>query len=299
MIRNQLLGLVLELIVQIDVIYNVYTQIDIQIEDQEEDLDDAEEEPDIFTMDVEEQLKDRFLMSRQDEDDYTDSDTESLLCIVSNAKVMTSKLDSLMCILLEYISEIDRGRISDEAYDDIFSEIFDGILLTFDRIMLPTHKLKSAQFVLFYACSLSPETFPADFMGLLVSHLMDISNSSVTRMASSSYLGSFIARAKFIKIESVRQCLTLLNHQCQSFVDNHETTITGKLEVVQCISSKADRYGVLYASVQAILYIFCFKWKQLMLLKDKPLSGSFPPELHGFQRVLMSKFNPLRVFREL
>ena len=32
-----------------------------------------------------------------------------------------------------------------------------------------------------------------------------------------------------------------------------------------------------------------------MVVNDRPLSGVFPPELNGFQRVIMSKFNPLRV----
>lgn len=164
------------------------------------------------------------------EDTNSDSDNESLLCITTDAKDMIVKLDSLLQLVFEYIQNTHKKclRSGDEKH---FAELFESILHIFNKIMLPTHKLRSVQFVLFYVCSLSPQNFPEDFMGLLVSHLMTVSNSSVTRMLSSSYLGSFIARAKFIETNSVRQCLALLNHQCQSYIDNHESSIKGKLEV--------------------------------------------------------------------
>lgn len=165
-----------------------------------------------------------------DFDEASDSGSGSLLCISSDSKGMVTKLDSLLCIMFDYIKNLTKRVRSDSNFAQDYNLVFEGILHCFDTIMLPTHKLRSTQFIIFYFCSLK-SSFSQDFMGLLVTHLVEPSNSSVMRMASSSYLGSFIARAKFIDTQSVRQCLSILNHQCQTYVDNNESGIKGRLEV--------------------------------------------------------------------
>ena len=164
-----------------------------------------------------------------DSSDYSDSDSDagSLLLITSEPKKMISKLDSLICVMFDYIVTLSKKT---QINSSIFPDVFDSILEVFNRIMLPTHKLRSVQFIIFLCCSLEPN-FCQDFLGSLVSHLVTPSFSPIGRIASSSYLGSFIARAKFIDITSVRQCLLILNKQCQDYVDMHEHTIKGKLEV--------------------------------------------------------------------
>ncbi|KAJ3302557.1 hypothetical protein HDV03_004873 [Kappamyces sp. JEL0829] len=277
-LRNQLFALVLDLMVQID--------IDIHVDD----LEDVEEADDgLFEMEME--LKDSFVESRESTAySDTDSDDDDLqLAITSDSKLMMLKLDALMVIVMDYIQAKHEKAVESGDTQEL-TDLFDGLMGTFEKVLLPTHNLRSTQFVIFYMCSLAPDSFPEDFMGVLVAHLITFSNSSFTRMTAASYLGSFIARAKYIDLASVRKCLGLLHHQCQQYVDQHENSVRGHVEV--------DRFGVLYASVQAILYIFCFRWKQLMLVDDRPTSGNFPPELLGFQRILLSKFNPLRVCSE-
>jgi RNA polymerase I-specific transcription initiation factor RRN3 len=170
----------------------------------------------------------------EQESENSGSEAGSLLCISSDSKQMTSKLDALLCIMFDYIKSLSKKALIEDTFAQDFSLVFDGMLHSFDNMMLPTHKLRSAQFIIFYYCSLETY-FAQDFMGLLVTHLVEPSNSSVLRMASSSYLGSFIARAKFIDIASVRQCLSILNHQCQTYVDQNESGIKGRLEVLEIL----------------------------------------------------------------
>lgn len=156
----------------------------------------------------------------------SESDEDSLLVISNDSRLMVDKLDTVMVMVFNYI---DNRKQNPNELTDLFYSMIDA----FDRIMLPTHKLRCAQFLLFYICSLVPETFPEDFMGLLVTHLLEVSDSAMTRMASAAYLGSFIARAKFLDISSIRHCLKLLNNLCQNYIDNHETdvTVTNQVDV--------------------------------------------------------------------
>lgn len=193
-----------------------------------------EDEDEIFDMEMEENLKDSFAESDDDsdnnnDDDRDESDHESML-ITIDVKLMIQKLDSLLCLVMNYISDIYKKATSCGDFEKLF-DVFDGLLQGFNRVILPTHKIRSTQFIIFYTCSLVPDIFCQDFLGLLISHLISTANSSISRISAASYLGSFISRAKFIDLESIRRCLLLLNQQCQSYLDNHESSIRGQLEV--------------------------------------------------------------------
>lgn len=222
-----------------------------------------------------------------------DSDSDDMICISSDYKIMISKLDAVMTELMQYMKKIHSAALASRD-EQLLYDFYYATLDAFDRIMLPTHKLKCAQFILFYMCSLVPDTFSEDYLSLLITHLINEADSNVIRMSSAAYLGSLIARAKYIHISSVRHCLKIMNQLCVEYVSANESDIVGQLKVWYNLL-QYSRYGVLYSTVQAILYIFCFRWKQLMIIDDKPHSGSFPVELSGFQRVLLSKFSPLRV----
>ncbi|KAJ3255617.1 hypothetical protein HK103_006142 [Boothiomyces macroporosus] len=202
-IRVQLMEIIIDLV------------IDIQIEDIEDEL----ENENVFAMDdfeVEHNV--------QSEDSDSDSDASSQI-ITSDYKVMITKLDTVMQLAISYISNIK--KLDDQ---NLLNETFFGILSSFDKIMLPTHKLRSAQFIVFYTSSLIPE-YPEEFMGLLVTHLLNVSSSSVLRESAASYLGSFIARAKHVGVVSVKHCLKLLNQLCQSYIDSYEHELVGQLQV--------------------------------------------------------------------
>ena len=212
-------------------------QADIPFDQLEEELLEEEEDEDgMFDMEMEENLRDSFAGTdesdeeEESEEEESDDEENSSMLIVSDTKSNVQKLDALICMVMDYIFGIHKKSLASGDFDDL-SDVFDGLLQGFNRTILPTYRIKSTQFIIFYTCSLAPDVFSQDFLGLLISHLISTSNSSVSRISSASYLGSFIARAKFVDLSAIRQCLLLLNQQCQAYLDNHESTIRGQLEV--------------------------------------------------------------------
>nr|KAJ3422283.1 hypothetical protein HK105_000406 [Polyrhizophydium stewartii] len=305
-LRNQILGVIVEGIVQIDV--------DIQIEIEELDEEELEAiQETVFSMDdldmgasspqgetsggaahvagsraAHDGDGDEGEHGRDSDSDSDDSDHEGgFTPITSDIKTMVEKLDALLSLLFQYIHEVHQA--SERSGAGELTSLFHVFLDIFDRIMIPTHRLRCTQFLLFYLCSLSRD-FPGDMMGLLISRLSEVSSPAVIRISAAAYLGSFVSRAKFVEIESVRLCLRLLNQFVQNYLDSNEAAMGSRIQV--------DRFGVFYSAVQAILYVFCFRWRELMVVGDTLLVGQMPAELKGFQRVLLSRFAPLKVCSE-
>eukprot|EP00842_Homolaphlyctis_polyrhiza_P001926 jgi/Hompol1/2734/HPOL_000803-RA len=294
--RSQILSLIIEGIVQIDV----------DIQDEIEELDDEELneiQDTVFSMDDLDMSSSSTTTAPltptktagvpdQTEpavDGYDSDDNGGVALITSDVKGLVEKLDALLCLLFQFSIDIHRADAEKGNVLISTTNVFDTFLDIFDRVILPVHRLRCTQFLIFYMCSLS-KPFSEDMMGLLISRLFAITSPSFIRISSAAYLGSFIARAKYVELSAVRTCLGLLNQFMQNYLDNNEAEVGPRINV--------ERFGVLYATVQAVLYIFCFRWRELMTVGDAPLRGQFPPELNDFQRILLSKFVPLRVCSE-
>jgi len=74
----------------------------------------------------------------------------------------------------------------------------------------------------------------------------------------------------------------------------------------ECRGPDLGKYGGFYAVVQAVMYIFCFRWRQLKQGSHSPESDEeideaeiramkWIPELRIMERVITSRFNPLKV----
>ena len=72
------------------------------------------------------------------------------------------KLDELMCLMFEYLSQV-RQRASDEFSD----EVFESLLRVFERTILRTHKSRFTQFLLFFFAS-SKNNYAEAFVRRLV-----------------------------------------------------------------------------------------------------------------------------------
>lgn len=219
------------------------------------------------------------------EDDLVfDSDDEAGISpIAVDFKEVVEKLDAMLRLVFQYIHDFAQQNPGERL-----RILFDVLLNIFDRTILPTHKLRCTQFLWFYACSLDP-SFPELFMGLLVSKLFDVSAPSVIRVSAAAYLGSFISRSKYLSMSSVRTCLKLLHGWAYAYVEANE---------VGPKQADVDKYAVFYSAVQAVIYVFCFRWRQLMGWGGelgRNGYGMLPAEMTGFQRVLMSRFLPMRV----
>ncbi|KAJ3198279.1 hypothetical protein HDU83_009535 [Entophlyctis luteolus] len=244
--------------------------------------------------------------SEEDTDDDEDDDDDSPPpVVVSDFREMTGKLDSMLHFLMGQISatfKSTEGLESNKSDGDAF-EFFCVLLELFERIILPTHQCKYVQFLYFYACSMSPKCSES-FLVLLAQKTFDTTCPIIIRVASSAYLSSFVARAKFVETESVLYCLRMLNGWALKYTEENEFTIKSAAGVDTADFAKV--HACFYAVVQALLYIFCFRWREIVAaaaaatvagpnLASGVEYGRLPVEMTGFERIVQSKFSPLKV----
>ncbi|KAI9206890.1 RNA polymerase I-specific transcription initiation factor RRN3, partial [Polychytrium aggregatum] len=300
-LRNQILAISIDKIIQIDV--EIQADVD-DLEDEElenvqrmvfamDELDHHEAaelhptttagragagEPDVDDDDEDDDDED----GPNNYDDDDDDEDATAPTIVVNFKLMVQKLDSMLKLLFEYFLDFYRRNKSQPL---VVQDLFHVMMEVFERTVLPTYKSRHTQFLWFYLCSLDA-AFPELFLGHLLSRLMDTSSATIIRVSSAAYIGSFIARANFLEASTVQTMLKMLNGWAYTYVDKMEWQVK---------HADVSRYTVFYSVVQAIVYIFCFRWKELMSMDRNIPYGQLPAEMMGFQRVVMSKFNPLKI----
>ncbi|XP_074311656.1 uncharacterized protein LOC141647402 [Silene latifolia] len=181
------------------------------------------------------------------------------------------KLDSLMVLTFQHLKSCnDSGRLV---------EVFECFLHSFQSTILDAYKSKFAQFVIFYACSLDPESCGTRFAELLVDIYVNRNFPFLTRMSAVAYLASFLARGRFVQTASVMNCLKRLIKWCSDY----------------CVSHAGDFdplvHRVFYSGCQAILYVLCFRMKSIMEIPHLNSQLSRLP----LRLILKSHLEPLKV----
>lgn len=226
-----------------------------------------------------------------DDDDELDSDTEGTANFAVDQNEMVVKLDALMVVLFDYLAASFRklnGGKADKAARRRARELHSVLLNIFDKTISRSVKSRHVQFLIFYTCSFSEE-FSDDFLTFLFGRMMDPSLPALNRMLAASYAGSFVARAKYLSLERVRECLGVMADWATSYVRRFESP---------AVAPDHRKYGVFYSIVQAILYVFVFRWRELTAsLEDEERSNPlrWPRELQGIPSILNSRFRPLKV----
>ena len=259
-------------------INSIQAEIQIELEDMdEEDWDRFHDGAFDRYRDPKESESDSHSSEDKNSDDDLDiySDDDGAFTPVSmDVKKLIQKLDVLLDILFRHArAKLDKGDKS----------LFECFLMAFNSLILPTHRLRCTQFLIFYTSSLD-SAFPDDFMGLLASRIFDSGQPTGIRISAAAYLASFIARARFVDSSAVRTCLRLLVQYAVSYLDDHDSHVTPQ---------NIGKHGVFYAVTQAVLYIACFRWS-CITDSDTP-QGQLPPSLTGIQRLLTSKLSPFKV----
>ena len=211
--------------------------------------------------------------TNSDDLDLDSDDDFNITPVSMDFKDLLVKLDTSMDLVM--------GMVSMRLKED--HEFFQELLIIFDSLILSTYRLRCVQFLYFYITSLQ-NSFADDFMGLLAGKILDFSQPTVTRIAASSYLASFVARAKFVDQASAKACIRLLNQCALKYIDSYNGGLVTRKTI--------GNHGIFYSIVQAIIYLFCFRWKQLIDMESK---GKLPIELASFQRVLTCKLCPFKV----
>ena len=278
-IRGEILALVTDKLCKID----AQMQIDM------DDIDD----------DLEERLVNDAIHDEEDDDTLSDagsvSSEESLDAEerrLKDIKDMMLKLDSVMDVQFSYYASIFDKRDAKES-----DRIYQTLLAQFQSIIIPTYRSRHAQFVLFHFSQMSP-----NFMERFVdacSHLaIDSNRPPLLRASACAYLASYIARGAHVPGFVVRDVFATLCEQLDRLRATHEP---------KCIGPDLRRYGTYYAIAQALLYAFCFRWRDLIVTTDGKLptdadimyhEGDFlwhGKTLEIVRRNIFCKLNPLRI----
>ncbi|KAL3238739.1 hypothetical protein MRX96_021774 [Rhipicephalus microplus] len=133
--------------------------------------------------------------------------------------------------------------------------LFKDFLTIFDKIVLPTHKCCHVQFLLFYLCSFRPAALAVAFLDYLWKKVQNPATSCIIRQASAFYIGSFLARAKYVPLSTVCDSLSLMCQWAHGYVAslNDGGFCQHQHDVL--------RHGTFYAVCQTVFYVFAFHHK--------------------------------------
>ncbi|GAA5959051.1 hypothetical protein JCM3765_006322 [Sporobolomyces pararoseus] len=181
--------------------------------------------------------------------------------------------------------------------------LFRTLLDIFDRTLLRTFKTRNVQFVLFYLCS--RDTSASDhFVGVLLGRaLFDVDAPSVTRVAAAGYVASFVARAKFVDAAMTRKVVRHLCQYLEGQMDDFARFGGGSRSAGSSVGGQ--ELPVFYAVSQAVFYIFCFRWKDLLEEEEDvddevgllglDVGRKWMMGLETLKKAVSSSFNPLKV----
>ncbi|KKA18246.1 RNA polymerase I specific transcription initiation factor RRN3 superfamily [Rasamsonia emersonii CBS 393.64] len=283
-LQSDILALITEKLVKIDV------QIQVDMEDFEdevgEDLLEELSRPVDPTGTEDEDESDSESVASDDES--VDAETRRLKVVRDNIR----KLDSMIDTLFEFYAPPFTSGTLDEKENAL-----DLLLSHFQSIILPTYRSRHSQFLLFHFSQSSPilvDRFAATCIQIIFSKVQP----AIIRQSAAAYLASFVARGAHVSSEVVRDVFDLLGSHLNNLRIEYEAT---------CRGPDLRRYGPFYSTAQALLYIFCFRWRDLTtaaaeeggVANDEDLDPedvTFPPSIKELlHRAIYSKLNPLKV----
>ncbi|KAI1640320.1 RNA polymerase I-specific transcription initiation factor RRN3 [Biscogniauxia mediterranea] len=279
-----------------DLIISRLVKIDVEMQMDLDDMDDR------LTAMVAMALKSSQDNTGQDEEeDDDDSDAESVsseesedneYTRVKTAKENIEKMDAILDTLFELYTPSFVDPQSEEAMD-----AFEDMLSEFSSLILPTIKSRHTQFLLFHFGQQSERLMDA-FCGTCINIAFESQRPLVLQQAASSYLASFVARGAHVPGHIVVKIFEVLGFHLDQMCSVYE---------VSCRGPDIRRYAPYYALMQALMYIFCFRWQDLIRstpddVDHDDLSSyldqeiEWEPEIKDImRRNIYSKLNPLKV----
>jgi len=157
--------------------------------------------------------------------------------------VIADRLDALMDQVFDFISyAAPLQGVGASGMDDggLGEDVFEALLAAFETTILPTHRAKFTQFLVFHACAVDPRlrelprnlgpdspraaelvgrTWAGRFVKLLLAILLDATVHSTSRVTAAAYLASFLARAGYVPDVLVILALDTLSGFCIHYSD--------------------------------------------------------------------------------
>ena len=286
---DQILTIIIEKLIQIDL------EIQVEIDDFDDDdevlanvfrIDDDEDDDRKDSDGIDDPLEPKghkaILIMDEDESDEESHQQQQLVLI--NVHQLIRKLDRLLALLFDHLDSWKKHIEIQGNYKSIvktrLEEYFSLLLGLFDRIILKTHRCRYVQFMIFYAGS-QDTSFPDMFLGFLAQKLVQSSTTPVERQSAIAYLASFIARATYVQISSVKVCLDLILPWIHAYLDEQDSIV---------IQPDLKKHSLFYAMCQALFYIYCFRHVQLA-----EHFGIGYARQWGLERIIHSRLNPLKL----
>ncbi|KAK3719040.1 DNA independent RNA polymerase I transcription factor [Vermiconidia calcicola] len=230
--------------------------MDVQVQQDIEELEDEDED----------KLLQRPCSKDGNAEDSDDSDIESVSESeetiteeeqrLRELRLKVAKMDATLDMLFDYYTpllEDGSSPVSNEAYQQLLSH--------FSTFILP-NRCRHTQFLQFHFSQASP-----DHTNLFAERCLQLAvqntGSSSHRLNACAYIASFVARGSHISSDSVQHVFLILCHFLEDMRQRYEPT---------CRGPDRRSFSLYYAVAQAILYIFCFRWRDLV-------TGSSTPEL--------------------
>lgn len=289
-LQGTVLALITEKLVKLDV------QIQVDMEDLEEELEESVLQQALYKLEEDnEEDEGSDVEDEEDNSDYESSSDDGMdndQKRIQELRDSVGKMDAILDILFEYYHRIFVKSAHVDAH-----QTFEFLISQFKNIILPTYRSRHTQFLLFHFAQSSP-VFVAQFSSVCAELAFDKTRPQIMRLAAAAYLASFIARGAHVPRDTVRQIFVILGQNLDYFRQSHEAN---------CKGPDLRRYSNYYALSQALLYIFCFRWRDLITsetdsyAEDEEIlfQGGDLAWLPGIKEMMRgniySKFNPLKV----
>uniref|UniRef100_A0A8B9RD79 RRN3 homolog, RNA polymerase I transcription factor n=1 Tax=Astyanax mexicanus TaxID=7994 RepID=A0A8B9RD79_ASTMX len=236
---------------------------------------------DVESSGQENQSGDDFLFDMDDDEDSPLKSSQSV-----DGKPMlhpiAERLDTLMSVLLAFIK--DMCHVNGSLDVEMAKGVYRDLVCIFDKLMLPTHASCHVQYCMFYLCSFRLGLAEA-FLDHLWKLLQSPSQPPVLRQAAAGYMGSFLARAKFLPIPTVRACLDLLVPWLHLYIDSQDSGSKAFCDV--------SLHGPFYSTCQAVFYTLIFRHKAMV--EGNMKKGLAYLQSLNLERIVMCQLNPLKV----
>jgi RNA polymerase I-specific transcription initiation factor RRN3 len=241
-------------------------------------------------------------VSGEDDDVVTsdESDIEDDLLEKSPEEIRRQQLkdnvkqvDMIMDILFTHYD-----RIQQTASSEVRHHTIEQLTTQFFNHILPTYGARHPQFLVFHFAQTDEITVDS-FVYSCIEILRSSKHNPVIRHAAAAYFSGFIGRGARVSKNVVIDCVAIL---CASLNE------LGAKYAPLCHQPDVKKFGDFYATFQAILYIFCFRWRHLEE-SDQETTDDFGDEdehessirhfpeflTEALHKAIFSPLNPLRV----
>lgn len=211
---------------------------------------------------------------------------------LSENALAAEKLEGMLSLSLTFLSGVftesgaggagGQGRMEAEGREAFFNALVD----VFCSKVLTTFRPKYTQFVMFVVCS-SSERLAKRFLERLITITVETQHADTERHAACSYFGSFLARARYLRLPTIRTSLSLLARWVHDYLERYDANVTAPDPATHCL---------FYSVVQALLYALCFRVPSLAADAKHAKRDVFL-DLR-LQHIVLSNLNPLKVVKQ-